>query len=385
MGKVLDYFGDHLKSSCVGCTMAKDEIVILFDHITNIFLENPSKFLGAELQETKPCNFMEVFNQWAETFDHESVCIKCPHLKERIKCLVYKLLDKEIGLVNPLKRKFDDGLIDMLGSLKLVAIDVYDDRIRAYKNKIFKARKALYLKLAEVSDTEEFPFKKRKRDRKFLSATNSELRRNSPRLVNAKVTTSGKKRLLQTDKREHVRRRIPIGPTFQADVPNWTGQTLEEDTLEEDSRWLGTQIWPTKGRDRRTNSKIIGKGIQLSCKCHYPGSVKCVKYHVKKERHHLKSYLGLSFDDLGLTDMGEEVSKLWTQEEQMQFDDIVKENPLSEGRSFLGPALDHFRSKTRKDIVSYYYNVYLLRLMSVQTRQGKTIVDSTDDEAMISE
>ena len=184
---------------------------------------------------------------------------------------------------------------------------------------------------------------------------------------------------------ELTRKRIPIGDFFQADIPDWTGSPNKEDLVDDtnglsNSKWLGTKLWPIEGVDRELSEEIIRKGSPHWCECTSQGSVECVRFHVNKARLHLKSDLGPAFSTLGLAEMGEEVSKSWTQEEQMRFDDLVRQNPRSEGKSFWEPALKSFTSKSRQDIVSFYFNVFVLRWMSIRTRLGAWTVDSSDDE-----
>ena len=73
-----------------------------------------------------------------------------------------------------------------------------------------------------------------------------------------------------------------------------------------------------------------------------------------------------------------EVSKLWNLEEQKQFDCIVMMNPISEGKSFLKPALECFRTQHRE--TNYYFKVYVPRRMSIKTRAGIKILDTDEEE-----
>ncbi|XP_057953233.1 AT-rich interactive domain-containing protein 2-like [Malania oleifera] len=176
---------------------------------------------------------------------------------------------------------------------------------------------------------------------------------------------------------------VPVGPRFQADLPACTsspndyGGDGESDTL----RWLGTRTWPIKGKRTETNRGVIGKGRPDFCRCESPGSVECIQIHITDKRIQLQFDLGPAFWVWKFDEMGEDVSKLWTSQEQRNFESLVKLNPLSEGKSFLKPAWECFSSKPKESIVSYYFNVFVPRRIGMLTRSGCKIVDSDDDEA----
>ncbi|XP_076901888.1 AT-rich interactive domain-containing protein 1-like [Bidens hawaiensis] len=176
---------------------------------------------------------------------------------------------------------------------------------------------------------------------------------------------------------------IPIGPRFQAEVPEWTGppqRKYPHKTLDS-SKWLGMVIWSNKeSTTRETERDIIGRGRPHRCYCHTPGSILCVKRHVTEKTARLQKDLGPAFQIWKFNEMGEEVAKLWRQSEQQKFDRIVKTNPVSGGDNFVKLALECFRSKSYNSIVNYYFNVYVLRRISIKTRLGCTNVDTDDDE-----
>jgi len=174
--------------------------------------------------------------------------------------------------------------------------------------------------------TEIFHFQKKQKTLKFLSATKDGLG-SCPILNNLRRRSQGT--LLKLGHGELPRKHIPIGPTFQADIPDWKDPTNKEDVSDENvelnnSRWLGTQIWPIEGDDTQSRKELIGKRKAFSCKCTAQGSVERARFHVNMVRLHLNSELGPAFFSLGFADMGEEVSRTWTQEEQMKFDDLVR-------------------------------------------------------------
>ncbi|KAI7984629.1 AT-rich interactive domain-containing protein 2 [Camellia lanceoleosa] len=80
-------------------------------------------------------------------------------------------------------------------------------------------------------------------------------------------------------------------------------------------------------------------------------------------------------------EMGQDVSKLRNLKEQKKFDSVVKTNPISQGKSFLKPALECLPSQQKETRVSYYFNVYVPRRMRIHTRAGCKIIDTDDDEA----
>ncbi|GMH12242.1 hypothetical protein Nepgr_014083 [Nepenthes gracilis] len=93
---------------------------------------------------------------------------------------------------------------------------------------------------------------------------------------------------------------VPVGPRFQADVPEWKGPCNEEFGRRgganlDDSRWLGIRTWPIKGSCVGAEGGKIGKGRSDSCSCTSPGSSDCIKCHVAEERKRLHSNLGCAF------------------------------------------------------------------------------------------
>nr|GMD44985.1 AT-rich interactive domain-containing protein 2-like [Ipomoea batatas] len=82
----------------------------------------------------------------------------------------------------------------------------------------------------------------------------------------------------------------------------------------DDSRWLGTRVWPIEIDDTKLSTRSIGKRqsrvLQL---VKAPGSVDCVRRHVLEERLLLQCDLGPGFLNLGNFDqMGEQMMKSWT-------------------------------------------------------------------------
>nr|XP_004240098.1 AT-rich interactive domain-containing protein 1-like isoform X1 [Solanum lycopersicum] len=175
------------------------------------------------------------------------------------------------------------------------------------------------------------------------------------------------------------RKRIPVGPQFQADIP----ESIEE-IYESDSKWLGTGIWPLGKRGKKrtlVDRGPIGKGRQDICSCNTRGSYDCVKCHISEKRRKLKIDLGSAYCEWKFDSMGEEVALSWSREEEHKFQDIVKSNPLSEEKSFWNEVFKFFPNKSRESLVSYYFNVFLLRRRANQNRTNAGNIDSDDDES----
>ncbi|KAL3369055.1 hypothetical protein AABB24_009716 [Solanum stoloniferum] len=175
------------------------------------------------------------------------------------------------------------------------------------------------------------------------------------------------------------RKRIPVGPQFQADIP----ESIEE-IYESDSKWLGTGIWPLGKREKKralVDRGPIGKGRQDICSCNTRGSYDCVKFHISEKRRKLKIDLGSAYSEWKFDSIGEEVALSWSREEEHKFQDIVKSNPLSEEKSFWNEVFKFFPNKSRESLVSYYFNVFLLRRRANQNRTNAGNIDSDDDES----
>ncbi|CAI9111738.1 OLC1v1012037C1 [Oldenlandia corymbosa var. corymbosa] len=167
---------------------------------------------------------------------------------------------------------------------------------------------------------------------------------------------------------------IPVGPRFQADVPEWTGPQNDSGN----SKWLGTQIWPIKGGGKGSATRVIGEGRSESCSCSSPASIECVQRHIIEKRLVLLCDLGSAFFRMKLDETGEQIARSWTPNEQDKYNLLASNNRVSDGKDFLKHALKCFPNKCQKAIMSYYFNVYILRRMSQQTRLSKQV--DTDDE-----
>lgn len=177
---------------------------------------------------------------------------------------------------------------------------------------------------------------------------------------------------------------IPVGSRFQADVPEWSLDSLNkaghngEDGHCNNSRWLGTQIWPSQCR-METSTRVVGEGRSDSCCCASPGSSECIRRHILEERLVLQWDLGPAFFTWKFDEMGEQtVIKSWAVKEQKTFEALLKD-PQAKGKNFLKHALVSLPRKSSKAIVSYYFNVFVPRWISQQTRSGHKVVDSDEE------
>ncbi|KAI0523511.1 hypothetical protein KFK09_005906 [Dendrobium nobile] len=198
---------------------------------------------------------------------------------------------------------------------------------------------------------------------------------------------------------EHSHRRlVPIGLDHQADLPQWTPKdfgfsaahsarsnvtptlpVIESNEVSAD-KWLGICVIPLP----RLHSSSVETHLccpKQDCACGDEGSIRCVSYHVMEARKKLKGALGnKKFMELGFPDMGEDVAQRWTEEEENLFHMIVLSNSASLGRNFWTLLPHSFPSRSFKEIVSYYFNVFILRKRADQNRMDPLNVDSDNDE-----
>ncbi|KAK7382074.1 hypothetical protein VNO80_00760 [Phaseolus coccineus] len=170
--------------------------------------------------------------------------------------------------------------------------------------------------------------------------------------------------------------RIPLGANHQAEIPEWTGVTFESD-----SKWLGTRIWPQEAVNTRLIERDpIGKGRQGSCGCSEEGSVECVRFHISEKRAKVQLELGKAFFDWNFDRVGEDVRLMWTKEEEKKFEDVVQANPPSPEKYFWDYIFRAFPDKSREDLVSYYFNVFMLQRRGYQNRHTPDDIDSDDND-----
>ncbi|XP_010905885.1 uncharacterized protein [Elaeis guineensis] len=202
------------------------------------------------------------------------------------------------------------------------------------------------------------------------------------------------------------RKPVAIGSNHQADIPEWrsrdfrnsfkdsddcvssplTSMTCSSSAVhhmidEDDSdKWVGTCVMPMLYSDSLA-SEIGSMHCKTDCSCLDKGSIQCVRQHVTEAREKLRRMLGEGrFEELGFNDMGEDVAKKWTEEEEQLFQEVVLSNPASLGKNFWNHLPQVLPSRSSKELVSYYFNVFMLRKRAEQNRSDPLNVDSDNDE-----
>lgn len=176
---------------------------------------------------------------------------------------------------------------------------------------------------------------------------------------------------------------VPIGPEHQAEVPSWNPEYRPNDGGGDDEVSAFT-ILPTPDF---AASKLEKTGVgRTECYCDDKGSIRCVKRHVVEARDRLERTIGHNaFAELGFLEMGEAVAEQWSENEEQLFHQVVFSNPISTGKNFWNLLSSSFPSRTKREIVSYYFNVFMLRRRGEQNRFGMSNIDSDNDEWHISD
>jgi hypothetical protein len=78
--------------------------------------------------------------------------------------------------------------------------------------------------------------------------------------------------------------------------------------------------------------------------------------------------------------MGEEVSKLWSRDEQLKFDALEQLVPVMDQKTYWTAVSKNFASKPRIDVIKYYLNVFLIRRVLIQCKLSLLEIDSDEDE-----
>lgn len=196
------------------------------------------------------------------------------------------------------------------------------------------------------------------------------------------------------------RKPVSIGPEHQVFVPEWEVPKTSLNQLEKsipqialaqssspsiivdddnEERLMGTCVIPMPELD--ASATHCFEGSKTDCSCLDQGSIECVKQHIMEARQKLRENLGGEiFEGLGFSDMGEDVAKKWNEEEEQVFLDVVLSNPASLGKNFWDHLSAAFSSRTKRELVSYYFNVFMLRKRSEQNRFDPLNIDSDNDE-----
>lgn len=193
-------------------------------------------------------------------------------------------------------------------------------------------------------------------------------------LMNVELTVGNKSDNLSPD--ESCEKQVSVGPHFQAEVPEWTGEILESD-----SKWQGERMSRPKdvGDEMVIDLDPVGWGRPDKCGCLFPKTTECVRFHIAEKRLKLKHELGSLFYKWRFNHMGEEVSLSWTRDEENKFKEMLSLHSASTNK-FWNNASKLFPSKSREMLVSYYFNVFLIQRRNYQNRVTPKDIDSDDDE-----
>ncbi|KAJ0248024.1 ELM2 domain-containing protein [Hirschfeldia incana] len=175
-------------------------------------------------------------------------------------------------------------------------------------------------------------------------------------------------------------KQVPIGSDHQADIPECVKDKVRDaiGDNEEQVMMMGKCVIPMP--DSATEVCESGKG-RKECVCMDKGSIRCVQQHITENREVLFETIGYERClELGLGEMGEEVAGKLNEDEEDLFHEVVYSNPVSLDRDFWKELKSAFPSRTMKEIVSYYFNVFILRRRAVQNRSRSLDIDSDDDE-----
>ncbi|KAJ1438891.1 SANT/Myb domain [Sesbania bispinosa] len=172
---------------------------------------------------------------------------------------------------------------------------------------------------------------------------------------------------------------VSVGPNHQADVPVWDSSATSRPNVDE--KLMGTCIIPMPQMELSIyDNEVVGKG-RTDCSCEDRGSMRCVRQHIVEAREELMKTIGNEmFANLGLFEMGEQVADKWSEEEEQLFREVVFNSPGTLGKTFWDYLSIAFPLKTKKEIVSYYFNVFMLRRRAEQNRNDQLAIDSDDDE-----
>ncbi|KAJ8775246.1 hypothetical protein K2173_020250 [Erythroxylum novogranatense] len=195
---------------------------------------------------------------------------------------------------------------------------------------------------------------------------------------------------------------VSIGVEHQAEIPEWnsadmdSSKHLSESTSQGsltqsfslrftdsdgyEDRLMGTCVVPMPQLEVSASSYF--EGANSECMCLDRGSIRCVRQHIVEARQKLIEDLGeQTFRALGFCEMGdEEIANRWAEDEQQAFYEVVMSNPVSLGKNFWNHLSATFPSRSKSELVSFYFNVFVLQKRAEQNRFHTPNVDSDDDE-----
>lgn len=177
-------------------------------------------------------------------------------------------------------------------------------------------------------------------------------------------------------------KRVPIGLDFQAELPRLILSNNTRGCIDcesDSSRWVRECIRPQQEATIIASDGCISRACPSACSCASHDMLECVRLHIKEKREALKNELGDAFFVWGFHEMGETVAEQWTYEEQLDFQWLVRKNPTS----FWDELFKAFPSKCMTDLVSYYFNVFVLQRRAIQNRVNPDNIDSDDDEMVL--
>ncbi|CAI0390836.1 unnamed protein product [Linum tenue] len=173
------------------------------------------------------------------------------------------------------------------------------------------------------------------------------------------------------------RKQVPLGQNHQAIIPPLCSNVEKHN--DDEKKLMGTCILPMPDTECFSPDQVGVSGS--NCCCLDSGSLRCVQQHVSESRDKLKKSLGHeNFSSLGFNNMGEEVAWKWTEDEERLFRAVIYSNPASSGQNFWNHLTQVFPARSMDEIVSYYFNVFMLRKRASQNRSEVLDVDSDDDE-----
>lgn len=173
-------------------------------------------------------------------------------------------------------------------------------------------------------------------------------------------------------------RRVPIGSDHQADLPDWIPVKFK--TFCSQSSFHDTHSAQNICASSPDMDVQVGRSA-IDCDCADEGSITCVKQHVMEARENLRRSLGTEmFTELGFSDMGEDVARRWVEMDEDLFHMVVLSNSATLGRNFWTVLPHIFPSRRFRELVSYYFNVFILRKRADQNRFDPLNVDSDNDD-----